>query len=188
MTRRRPTGLLNTESTKEFARRHRKVANQIRAGGALENHYVDDSAHLDFEIDRFRRIGAQSFNIRFVEALENLLKQLLSGEDFDTQFDLEHAAKHLARQYWCDREVKAEVLKLLRKFRLDETAIEAEAFRLCAPELELLDRKMAFRMGRHDKNLFMLAEIRQCEYLQPTSEPVLGGEVPQLIAVVKRGG
>jgi hypothetical protein len=188
MTRRRPIGVLNTESTKEFARRHRELANQIKARGALENHYVDDSAHLDFEIDRFRRIGAELFNIRFVEALENLLKQALSGEDFDTYLDLERAAEHLARHYWCDREVKADVLKLLGQFRLTEAAIEAEAFRLCAPELELLDRKMAFRMGRHDKNLSKLVEIRQCEYLQPTSEPELGGEIPQLVTVVKRGG
>jgi len=188
MARRRPTGLLNTESTKEFARRHRELADQIRPTGPVEDEYVKDTAHTNWEIERYRRFGAAILTNRLIEALENLLKQLLSREDFDTQFDLEHAAKHLARQYRCDREVKAEVLKLLRKFRLDETAIEAEAFRLCAPELELLDRKLAFRMGRRDKDLLMLAEIRQCEHLQPASDPVPESEIPQLIAVAKRGG
>jgi hypothetical protein len=186
--KRRPIGVLRTESTKEFARRHRELANHFRPRGPLENHYVGDSAYVGFETDRFRRIGPGLLDACFVEALENLLKQLLSREDFDTHLDLERAAEHLARHYWCDRQVKAEVLKLLGKFQLDEVAIEAEAFRLCARELELLDRMVAFRTGRHDKNLSMLAEIRQCDQLQPASDPVPECEIPQLVAIAKRGG
>src|SRR5215471_7484118 len=112
MTSRR-TGLLITESTKEFALRHRELADQIKPRGPVENHYVDDSVYVDWEIDRLRRIGAALLNTRFVEALESLLKQVLSREDFATHLDLERAAEHLARHYWCDNEVKAEVSQLL---------------------------------------------------------------------------
>jgi hypothetical protein len=76
--------LLITESTKDFAHWQRALADQIRTIGPVENHYVDDSAYVDLEIKRLRRIAAVSFNICFGEALENLLKQLLSKEDYET--------------------------------------------------------------------------------------------------------
>ena len=136
--------------------------------------------------ERYRRIAAGIFNTRFVEAMENLLKQLLSREDFKTHLDLQNAAEHLARRYFFDGEVKAEVKEILHTFQLDKSAVEAEAFRLCAPDLEALDRMMALRMGRRDKNFFVLSELRQSEFLQPPTDPVLEPEVPQLVASVKR--
>lgn len=62
------------------------------------------------------------------------------GEESETHLDRQHTAEDFARRYFHDSEVKAYVSKLLREFRLDETAIEAEAFRLCAARLEDVHR------------------------------------------------
>jgi hypothetical protein len=192
---RRRTGLLITESTKDFAQRRKGLTEQIRPIGPVEDEYLDDFAYTGWETQRFRRIETALLNKAFAGALENLLKQLLPSEDFDTVVDLHDAAEDLARRYFHDSEVKAYVSELLRKSRLDETAIEAEAFRLCAAELEAVNRMVAFKQARRDKNLLLLAEIRRGSLacLQATTksaleEPAHEDEVPQLIAVVKRGG
>ena len=79
---------------------------------------------------------------------------------------------------------------------LDETAIEAEAFRLCAAELEAVNRMVAFKQARRDKNLLLLAEIRQGSLacLQADSDGQADNDgvgedgVPRLVASTKRTG
>jgi hypothetical protein len=182
MAKRTP-GLLITESAKAFARQHKGLAAQIRPTGAVETEYVKDSAYANLEIDRYRRIAAALLNARMEQALGNLLKRLLPEEEYDTHLALQHAAEDFARRYFSESEVRAYALELLRSVRLDETAIEAEAFRLCAAELEVLNRMIATLTGHRDKDYFMLAELRKSGLWQaPAVEP----EVPQLVARVKR--
>lgn len=92
----------------------------------------------------------------------------------------------MAGRYFADGDAKAEVAELLRKRGLDETAIEAEAFRLRALELEILNRMKAFQFSRRDKSIFILAEIRQ-RGSQLTNNTVDESEPPRLVEVVKRG-
>jgi hypothetical protein len=180
-------GLLTTESLKVFARRHRELADQLRPTGPVENEYVNDTAHTNWEIARYRRIGAALLSTRMEEALGALLKQLLPKEDFKTHLDLQHAAEAYARRYFSEGEVKAYVLELLRSVQLDETAIEAQAFRLCVPELEGLDRMIAYRTGRRDKNFLTLGGLRQSGLFQPPSDPLPEDDIPRLVAVARRG-
>jgi hypothetical protein len=107
--RRRRDGLLITESRKEFAQRRKGLTDQIGPMGPVEHEYADDFAYNRWETDRFRRLGAAVLNSAFVPALENILKQLLGHEDFETHLDLERAAEDLARRYFHDREAKTEV-------------------------------------------------------------------------------
>jgi hypothetical protein len=185
MAKRTP-GLLITESSKVFARQHKGLADHIRPAGSVDTEYVKDIAHTNWEIERYRRIGAAILSSRMVEALQNLLKQMLPGKDYETHLDLQHAAEGLAWRYFSESEVRDYVVNLLRSYQLDETAIEAEAFRLCASELEVLNRMIAVLTGHRDKNYFVLAELRQSGFLQAPRDPVLE-EIPQLVAVVKRG-
>jgi hypothetical protein len=134
-------------------------------------------------------------NTAIPEALEKLLRQLLSPEDFETRVELNHAAEDLARRALTDKTVWAYVIKLLRKNQLDESAIEAEAFRLRAPELEAVNRIVAFNQVRRDKSLCVLGEIRQglLGFLQATTKSALEGPafedgVPLLIERVRRSG
>jgi hypothetical protein len=180
--------LLTTESRKEFAQRHKGLTEQIEPIGPVEREYAGDFVYNRWEVDRFRRLGVAVLNSAFVPALENILKQLLAREDFETHLDLERAAEDLARRYFHDREAKAEVSSLLRQSGLDETAIEAEGFRLCAADLEALHRITAFKQERADKILLVLAETRQgaLACLQPNSDGAPENEVPQLVAATKR--
>jgi hypothetical protein len=71
-----------------------------------------------------------------------------------------------------------------------KTAIEAEAFRLCAAHLEDVHRIMAFKQDRGDKDLCVLGEIRQGSLacLQPDTDGTREDEVPRLVAATKRAG
>jgi hypothetical protein len=178
-------GLLITEANRDFLRRCKKLTEQIKPSSEVEEEYVDDFAHSGWEIQRYRGIGAALFNNAIPEALENFLKQLLPREDFEDHLDRINAAKDLARRYFDDRKVKTYVSKLLSKLGLNETAIEAEAFRLCAAELEAVHRIMALKQARCDKDLLVLCEIREGSLgcLQPDA---LDDAVPQLTMVKPR--
>jgi hypothetical protein len=49
----------------------------------------------------------------------------------------------LAREWFADPNVRKQIAELLREFDLDETALEAEAFRKSADDLEGIDHLMA---------------------------------------------
>jgi hypothetical protein len=82
-------------------------------------------------------------------------------------YDHEHAAEDLARSWFDNKKAQTRVAKLLRKFQMDEGAIEAKAFRLCAKDLERLDRMLTALEFRHENssscaatNLALLCEER----------------------------
>jgi hypothetical protein len=114
--------------------------------------------------------------------LENILKQLLPSDNYENCLEHQRAAEDLARRWLEDREAKTEVIKLLRKFQLDETAIEAEAFRLRGEDLECLDRMLALEMARRDKVIFVLAEYRHtlAKFLQVSDQILEEDETPNL--------
>jgi hypothetical protein len=137
------SGLLITESARDFGRIHKELHDEIQPKGAIERMHVDDIAWLTFDIQRLRRSRAELWNTALLAALENLLKQLLLQENFETHLKREYAAKHFARHYFDDEQVRAEVAALLRGVQLTEASIEAEAFRLRAEDLERIDRMLA---------------------------------------------
>src|SRR6516165_1519861 len=102
------SGLLITESARDFSRVRKELYDEIQPTGAIERMHVDDIAWLTFEIERLRRTRAELWNTALCEAMENLLRQLLLEEDFETYLEYSHAAKHLARHYFDDKQVKAE--------------------------------------------------------------------------------
>ena len=191
------SGLLITESARDFNRLRKELHDQIQPTGAIERGCVDDLAWSNFEIERLRRTRAELWNTALLEALENLLEQLLLREDFETHLDREHAAEHLARHYFDDKQVKAEVAALLRGVQLTEAAIDAEAFRLRAKDLEQIDRSLALAMACRDKAFRSIAEFRQvwaklfhqAKIIEHDSDQVIEqDEVPRLVERVKRGG
>ena len=117
------------------------------------------------------------------EAVENLLNQLLPREDFETCVELAHAAKEYGQRYLQEGEVRVYVSELLRKAGLNEAAIEAEALKLCAADVDLVHRMMGLKQARRDKNLLLLGEIRQGSLgcLQPNTDSVGEAEAPRLV-------
>jgi hypothetical protein len=80
-------------------------------------------------------------------------------------------------------EIKRQVLSLLQVAGFDESAIEAEAYRLVADDLAKADRMLKAAQDRRDKNLRMIAKLRKslAQQLRRNSDRVLAADkVPSI--------
>jgi hypothetical protein len=159
--RSREPGLLTTESRKEFLRFRKAIYDEIQPCNAIERHFVDWIVMLAWEVLRFLRIKAELINGALLEALQNLLKQALSRDGFDNPYQRDNAAKDLAARWFVDDEAKAEVATLLAQFGLDQTAIEAEAYRLRATEIESVDRLLTAKQRSLEDALRFIGKLRK---------------------------
>jgi hypothetical protein len=181
--------LLSAKSADEFASLRKEFKNEIQPEGPIEQMYVDDFTELIFEIRRLRRYKNITINNSRLAALQKILEQLLCRRDFDGLYDHDHDAEDLSRSWFDNKKAQTRVAKLLRKFQMDEGAIEAEAFRLCAEDLERLDRMLTALEFRRDKTLRCIADYRQIlsKQLQQAADRILDNdEVPRLVATSKR--
>jgi hypothetical protein len=180
-----------TESWDELAALCQQVNDEIQPTGFIEQIYVGDIIANTLDILRLRRAKTGIINAAFLAALETILEQLLSPEDYEHAHHQEQAAKELARQWFENAKAKTQVRALLRKFGLDESSIEAEAFRSRAAELESLDRMLALAGGRRDKALRSIADYRQslAKQIQQSTDRILDNDnVPRLVAIDERSG
>jgi hypothetical protein len=173
--------LLITESRDEFNLIRDTLHDQIKPRGIIEQIYVEDIAHLVWEILRLRRSKAAIVNLAFRAALKEVIKQLLIKPG-DLNFHVEEQSKNLAYEWFSDPDVKKEIAGLLQQFNLDETAIEAEAFRKSADDLERIDRLMASAEARRDKALMCIAQYRSNfgALLRESSDRLVDGKVLKL--------
>jgi hypothetical protein len=181
--------LLSAESADEFASLRKQLENEIHPEGPIEQIYLDEFAIIIWEIWRLRRYKTVIINNARLEALQKILEQLLCRPDYDPDSDFiyvhSRAAEDLARSWFDNKKAQTRVAKLLRKFQMDEGAIEAEAFRLCAEDLERLDRMLALAEVRREKALRYIADYRQIlsKQLQQAANRILDhDEVPRLVA------
>jgi hypothetical protein len=181
--------VLINESADEFASMCEQVNQEIKPAGFIERIYADDVIALTWDILRLRRCKTGIINGAFLAALRGILEQLLWRRDFDGYDDHEKTADILARGWFGNKKAKAQVATLLRKFGLDEGAIEAEAIRSRAEDLERIDRMLALAEVRRGKALHCLADHRQSrakQVKQSTDQILDNDEVPQLIRVGRR--
>jgi hypothetical protein len=92
-------------------------------------------------------------------ALTELATQLLRDPK-QPRFDTEAKAEELANDWFAKESAKKKIAQLLHDFHLDESAIEAQAIRRSAADIELLDRLLASLESRRDKALRRIAEYR----------------------------
>jgi hypothetical protein len=135
----REPGLLATECREDFVRLRKEFRDEIEPSGTTERLYVDWVASLTWEVLRLHRIKAELINGALFDALTNLLEQVLPADEFESSYQRDKAAEHLARQWFVDDKAKTEVAELLEGLGLHEGAVEAEAYRLRAKEIEGLD-------------------------------------------------
>ena len=119
------------------------------------------------------------------QRIERVLLQFLKEPghyDYDVEdsddYDVEDRAQALAGPWFTDKEAKKEVSEILSKFELDESAIEAQAFRKLSSELELLDRMLTSLESRRDKALCCVAEYRVslAHQLRESADRVIDGK------------
>jgi hypothetical protein len=178
--------LLITESREQFASLCRELEQEIEPKNVIEQTFVHDIACITWDILRFRRYKTSIINSSRLAALRGILEQLVPDQEYEVHG---RAADDLARGWFENNNVKTKVAKLLRKFQMDETAIEAEAFRLCSEDLERLDRMLTLAEVRREKALRFVADYREHLWtrLRQTADRLLeSDEVPRLISVRKR--
>jgi hypothetical protein len=176
-------------SPDELAKVREFVFKDMNPIGAIEEIYAEDVVENTFEIRVIRRLKIATATSARLEALRELLEQLLSREDFDGDLlACQRAAEDLARKWFSNRKSRAFVAKLLRKYGLDESAIDAVAMRLCGEELERLDRRLTLAEFRRDKALRFIYEYRQSlgRNIRQTGPCLEHDEIPQLIERVPR--
>ena len=118
--------LLITESADEFGALRDAFEREIKPRGIIEQMYVHDICSIVWEILRLRRCKVVIINSAFRSALQVLLMQLLK-QPGQQNFHVHHEAQALAQGWFTDKEAHKQVLEILSRFELDETAIEAEA-------------------------------------------------------------
>jgi hypothetical protein len=153
------TPVLITESADEFDRIYAALSHEIRPNGLIEQMYLADIAHLAWEIQRLRRCKASIINLAFHAALEKLAAQFLR-EPGQSEYHVKGEAEELAEGWFSKDSAKKKMAQLLTYFHLDEAAIEAEAIRRSAADIELLERLLTSLESRRDKALRRIAEYR----------------------------
>jgi hypothetical protein len=173
-----PAPLLSAESEAEFNNIRDALTQEIRPSGIIDQMWVDDIACGIWETARLRRCKAGIINAAFVPALKRVLTELLRHSGASLPDASEQAAK-LAGAWFTERAAKKEAYRLLKKFRLDEMAIEAEAIRHSLEDLEVIDRLLASLEARRNRALRCLTEYREilATKLKQSSKQILDGKV-----------
>jgi hypothetical protein len=155
--RARPVVLMS-ESAEEYLALHKKLIDEINPQGLIEAVYVEEIADLVWDIQRLRKFKIAIIILATRRSLVNILMELLT-----------HQAKikvdNLAKNWFAEDEdeaaaAKEEVRKILQRFNLDESVIEAEAIKLVADQLDWLDKNLAAASSRLEKSLRFLKSYR----------------------------
>jgi hypothetical protein len=167
--------LLPTESVDEYERDRSRIENAIEPGDAIEQIYFEDFVHERLQMQRLQRWTSATLKTVLVEAVYAVLRDLNELETLDVEL--------VVGQWPEDPVARATVLARLAKHGLDESAIEAEAFRRCLPDLSAIDQLLTSHASRRDKSLQFIAVHREIKARQrqlAAKSAVGNGGVPRL--------
>src|ERR1700759_4632612 len=133
--------VLRSESADEYTSLYKKLVEEIRPQGAIEAVYVEEITALIWDIQRLRNCKVSVINQTSRRALESTLTELLTIHE-------KIKAQKLTSRWFEDPAAKEEVSEILKRFDLDESAIEAEAIKLASDQLEWLDKALALATSR----------------------------------------
>jgi hypothetical protein len=170
--------LLSTESPEDFDRIRDALVQQIRPRGIIDHIHVLDIAELTFEILRIRRCKIGVLNLALLSARNDVFCDLLEKDGYG-YLQAKELAEHIARRWSTNQAVKKWGEKLLRRFKLDESAIEGEAYKNSAEDLEVLDKLEASKESRRNRALRCIAEYRSnlARQLEQASDRIIESEV-----------
>ena len=150
--------VLMSESAEEYLALHKKLIDEINPQGLIEAVYVEEIADLVWEIQRLRKFKLTIIILATRRSLVNILMELLTHQ---AKIKVDKLAKN-----WFDEDedeaaaAKEEVRKILQRFNLDESVIEAEAIKLVADQLDWLDKNLAAASSRLEKSLRFIKSYR----------------------------
>ena len=156
----KPSPVLITESADEFLSLHDALKDEFKPHGTVEEFMVEEMAALMWEIRRYRRTKTNILNSAYRSALRNLLRSVCREPGLAV-FGIDEKEELAHQWFGNDQNAKQLVLQKLAYFGLDEHAIEAEAIRIRAAELEKLDRLKANGSILEQKHGRLRAELVQ---------------------------
>jgi hypothetical protein len=164
-----------TESADDYDSLVKSFERAIKPRGFVEQLYVDEITALVWESLRLRRCKMATINAAFRAALSNLLVQFLKNPDEMAPYQ---EAEVLAFEWFADPNAKQRVAEILNRFHLDETAIEAEAIRSVAADLERLDRMLMSLEARRNRALRSIEDYREnfAEKMREVSDRTINAE------------
>ena len=109
-----------------------------------------DIAELTWDILRLQRWKTAILNKEFVPALEEVLTKLLDQAGYDYAEAIV-TAEDMAHRWFTNRRIRSSGARLLRQFKLDEAAVEAQAYIRSGEKLEQLDKLLASAESRLHK-------------------------------------
>ena len=151
-----PSPVLITERKEEFDEfdeLHAALTQELAPRGIVEKSFVADIANLIWEMQRLRRSKRAILDM----ASKDAVRRILCGF---TAVDRDWA--EAASTVWLTHTgFREDIIEKLEASGLDESAIEAEAMRIAASDLEMLDRMMASQEMRFGKVLRTIADYRE---------------------------
>jgi hypothetical protein len=150
--------LLPTESVEAYERDHSRIEAAIEPCDAIERIYFEDFTHEHLQMQRLRRWNLAIVKTVWVEAVYAVLGELNELENIDVNV--------VVGQCCTDPAARVTVSAILAKHGLDESAIEAEAFRRCSRDVIVIDQLLTSHASRRDKSLQFLAFYREMKARQ----------------------
>jgi hypothetical protein len=188
--------VLRTEAKDDLAAALAQIRQYIEPKDFIEEMYVRDQAHYDWQLMRARRIETAILNNALERALKQILHQilhppidhskygLLDGEQLQSDLQQRELQSQTSAYAWLfNAEAKGRVSDLLRDAGIDESAIEAQAFCLVADDLEKARRMVRSAEDGRDKALRSIAKHRKnfAKRLRGASDRVLvADQVPSV--------
>jgi hypothetical protein len=153
--------LLIGETAEQFEFLRAELEQEIKPQGIIERNYVNDVLLLIWEISRLRRFKVNIIFIARLNALEMLLVRIDLGLARGIGADLNNEAKRLALG-WLEKNGDEEIVRqILAQSGLDESAIDAAAFKRSLPEIQEIDDMLAFTEARLEKTLRRISKYRK---------------------------
>ena len=135
-----PSPVLKGESAEAFEGLHDALNEELKPRGILEALLVADMAEKAWEIRRYRRVKTNLINSARRPGVKKLLESVVEYSSEQVYSRWQNEIYRLTEQWFSDESDKNEVLEIFERFGLDESAVEAAAMRIAAPDLEKLDR------------------------------------------------
>jgi hypothetical protein len=176
--------VLRTESREDLARILEELTRDVDPQDSIERMYVRDIAHHDWEIMRFRRVKTGILNNAMRFALQSILRQIQFPPAANMSLEIWLAPEKLAYDWLVSQEARDRVFALLQEAGLDMSAIEAEAYRFRADDIEKADRQLLSAAAARERTLRSVVRYRKefARQLRQSSDRVLAAEAVPSIA------
>jgi hypothetical protein len=143
---------LITERKEEFDELHAALTEDLAPRDIVEKIFVDDIARIFWDLRRQRRAKTALLDMASKNAVLRILGNLRVDQCWAKQAD---------DLWFTDAGFRQDLIELLGKFSLDESAIDAEAMRWVAQDVEVLDKQIASREMRFRNALRTMTDYRQ---------------------------